>query len=181
MKTWSLALIGVGLVALLAGLFTKGFSSDEHEQAHFWGTLMYNTIFWTLVCNASMFFICVTTLAMGGWQQSFRRIPEAISTMVPIFGSITFVVLIYVVVSDKHHIYNWLDQEAVAKDPILLGKSGFLNPKFFIIWTTLAIGLWSLLGYRMRQISREADEAPMDQQTGASFIWRNTVRAAQAP
>ena len=150
MKTWSLALIGVGLVAFIIGLVTKGFSADEHEQAHFWGTLMYNTIFWTLVCNASMFFICVTTLAMGGWQQSFRRIPEAISTMVPIFGSITFVVLIYVVVSDKHH----------------------------IIWTTLAIGLWSLLGWRMRQISREADEAPMDQETGARFILRNTVRAA---
>jgi len=75
MKTWSYALIGVGLVALIAGLVIKGFSSDEHEQTIFWGTLMYNTIFWTLVCNASMFFICVTTLAMGGWQQSFRRIP----------------------------------------------------------------------------------------------------------
>lgn len=178
MKTWSLALIGVGLVALLAGLFTKGFSADEHEQAHFWGTLMYNTIFWTMVCNASMFFISVTTLAMGGWQQSFRRIPEAISTLVPIFGSITFAVLIYVVVSDKHHIYHWLDKEAVAKDTILSGKAGFLNPTFFIVWTTLTIGLWSVLGWRMRQISKEADEAPMDKATGAKFILRNTVRAA---
>lgn len=178
MKTWSLALIGVGLVALLAGLFTKGFSADEHEQAHFWGTLMYNTIFWTMVCNASMFFISVTTLAMGGWQQSFRRIPEAISTLVPIFGSITFAVLIYVVVSDKHHIYHWLDKEAVAKDAILSGKAGFLNPTFFIVWTTLTIGLWSVLGWRMRQISKEADEAPMDKATGAKFILRNTVRAA---
>ena len=178
MKTWSLALIGVGLVSLVIGLVTKGFSGDEHEQAHFWGTLMYNTIFWTLVCNASMFFISVTTLAMGGWQQSFRRIPEAISAMVPIFGAITFAVLMYVVLSDKHHIYHWLDKEAVAKDPILLGKSGFLNPTFFIIWTTLTIGLWTLLGWRMRQISREADEAPMDQPSGESFVWRNTVRAA---
>ena len=178
MKTWSLALIGVGLVSLVIGLVTKGFSGDEHEQAHFWGTLMYNTIFWTLICNASMFFISITTLAMGGWQQSFRRIPEAISAMVPIFGAITFAVLMYVVLSDKHYIYHWLDKEAVAKDPILLGKSGFLNPTFFIIWTTLTIGLWTLLGWRMRQISREADEAPMDQQAGESFIWRNTVRAA---
>ena len=178
MKTWSLALIGVGLVSMVIGLVTKGFSGDEHEQAHFWGTLMYNTIFWTLVCNASMFFISVTTLAMGGWQQSFRRIPEAISAMVPIFGAITFAVLMYVVLSDKHHIYHWLDKEAVAKDPILLGKSGFLNPTFFIIWTTLTIGLWTLLGWRMRQISREADEAPMDQPSGESFVWRNTVRAA---
>lgn len=178
MKTWSLALIGVGLVALLTGLITKGFSDDVHEQAHFWGTLMYNTIFWTLVCNASMFFICVTTLAMGGWQISFRRVTEAISVMVPIFGSITFVVLMYVVFADKHHIYHWLDTEAVAKDPILSGKAGFLNIKFFVIWTTLTIALWSVLGWRMRQLTNEADEAPMDHETGAKFILRGTVRAA---
>lgn len=177
MKTWSLALIGVGLAALAIGLFTKGFSADEHEQAHFWGTLMYNTFFWTMVCNSSMFFICVITLAMGGWELAIRRVSEAIAAMVPIFGSITFVVLIYVVLSDKHFIYHWLDTEAVAKDPILSGKAGFLNAKFFIIWTTLIIGLWSLLGWRMRQISREADE-PMDQEAGKSYIWRSTVRAA---
>lgn len=178
LKTWSLGLIGVGLVALVFGMVTKGFSTDEHEQVHFWGTLMYNTIFWTLVTNASMFFICVTTLAMGGWQQSFRRIPEAISTLVPIFGSITFAVLLYVVLTDKHHIYHWLDTAAVAKDPILSGKSGFLNAKFYIIWTTLTIGFWSFLGWRMRQLSNEADVEPMDHETGLKFIFRNTVRAA---
>lgn len=177
MKTWSLALIGVGLVAFVIGLVTKGFGTED-EQRHFIGTLMYNTIFWTMVCNASMFFICVTTLAMGGWQISFRRVTEAISTLVPVFGSITFVILLYVVLGNKHNIYHWLDTDAVAKDPVLTGKSGFLNPKFFIIWTTLTIGLWSLLGWRMRQITDEADAAPMDNQTGASFIWRSTVRAA---
>ena len=75
-------------------------------------------------------------------------------------------------------IYHWLDTEAVAKDPILNGKSGFLNAKFFIIWTTLTIGFWSFLGWRMRQLSNEADVAPMDHETGAKFILKNTVRAA---
>lgn len=177
MKTWSLSLIGIGLVALVIGLTTKGFSKDEHEQVHFWGTLMYNTIFWTMVCNASMFFICVITLAMGGWEQSFRRVSEAISTMVPIFGSITFAVLMYIVLTDKHHIYHWLDSDVVANDPILKGKAGFLNPKFFVIWTTLTLGLWSLLGWRMRQLGRETDE-PMNAEQGASFVWRSTIRAA---
>ena len=131
MKTWSFALMGIGIVALIAGFVTKGMSKDHHEQDIFLGTLMYNTIFWTLVCNASMFFLCVTTMAWGGWQQSFRRIPEAISTMVPIFGAITLVVLLYVAFSGSH-IYHWTDTVAVANDPILKGKSGFLNIKFFI-------------------------------------------------
>ena len=177
MKTWSLALIAVGLVALVTGLVTKGFSADEHEQTQFWGTLMYNSIFWTLVCNAAMFFIGVTTMAMGGFQQSFRRVPEAISTMVPIFGAITLVVLLYVAFSGSH-IYHWTDTVAVANDPILKGKSGFLNIKFFTIWTVLAIVLWSFLGWRMRKLSAQADEAAMDGETGAKFILSNTVRAA---
>jgi hypothetical protein len=177
LKTWSFILIGIGLLALIIGFLTKGRGTEE-EQAAFIGTIMYNTIFWTLVTNASMFFICITTLAMGGWQQSFRRIPEAISTMVPIFGGITVVVLLLIVFSGNHHIYHWLDKDAVAKDAVLTAKSGFLNVKFFTIWTLLAVGLWSLLGWRMRQLSSEADQVAMNGDTGSSFIWRNTVRAA---
>ncbi len=178
LKTWSYVLIAIGLVAFFTGLFLKGFSKNEEEQAVFIATIMYNTIFWTLVCNASMFFICVTTLAMGGWQQSFRRIPEAISTLVPVFGTITLSVLLFVVLTHKHAIYHWLDDEAVLHDTILKGKSGFLNVKFFVIWTTLAIGLWSFLGYRMRQLSNEANLAVMDSISGSRFIFQNTVRAS---
>ena len=178
MKTWSLALMGIGAVALIIGLVTKGFSADEHERTHFIGTLMYNTIFWTMVCNAAMFLICALTLAMAGWEIAVRRVAEAISTMVPIFGCITFAILVYVVASGNHHIYHWLDKDVVANDPLLKGKAGFLNPVFFIIWTTLIIGLWSLLGWRMRQLSREADAGPLQGEAGRSFIWRGTIRAA---
>lgn len=177
-RTWSLGLIIAGAVALVLGFITKGMSTDEHEKALFWGTLMYNSIYFTLICNASMFFICATTLAMGGWQMAFRRVPEAISTMVKIFGPITFVILIYVVFIDHNHqIYHWLSDEAKT-DPVLKGKLGFLNPTFFLVWTTLAIGLWILLGMRMRKLSSECDEGPMDGEQGKSFIWRNTVTAS---
>jgi hypothetical protein len=182
LKTWSYALIGVGAVAFIIGLVTKGFSGDVHEKSVFWGTLLYNSIFFTLITNASMFFICATTLAMGGWQITFRRVPEAISTMVPIFGSITFLVFVYIVFIDKNaHIYQWLDADAIRKshDEELIGKLGFLNPAFFIIWSTLAIGLWSLLGARMRKLSSEADEAAMkNEENGKSWIWRNTITAS---
>jgi hypothetical protein len=74
----------------------------NEEKAVFLGTLMYNTIFWTLVCNASMFFICATSLAMGAWQMTFRRVAEAISTLVPRFGIITLVILFYVIATGNH-------------------------------------------------------------------------------
>ncbi len=184
MRTWSLGLMAVGIIAIILGFIVYGTDSGhgEHGGDHvpgshiFWGTLMYNSIFFMLICNAAMFFICATTLAMGGWQIVFRRISEAISTLVPIFGIITFAVLMAVLFGT--HIYHWADQEAAAQDHILKGKLGFLNPVFFIIWTVLAIGLWSLLGARMRKLSREADEGHMDNEKGASFIWRNTVSAS---
>jgi hypothetical protein len=185
MRTWSFGLMAVGIIAIILGFIVYGMDSGHHGEAGshdapgshiFWGTLMYNSIFFLLVCNAAMFFICATTLAMGGWQIAFRRIPEAISTLVPIFGIITFAILMVVLFGT--HIYHWSDQEASALDPILKGKLGFLNPIFFIVWTTLAIGLWTLLGARMRKLSREADEGRMDNEKGQSFIWRNTVSAS---
>ncbi|HEX6914806.1 MAG TPA: quinol:cytochrome C oxidoreductase, partial [Chitinophagaceae bacterium] len=100
---------------------------------------------------------------------------EAISTLVPIFGIIAFIILMVVLFGT--HIYHWNSHEAEA-DPILKGKLGFLNPVFFIVWTTLAIGLWSLLGWRMRRLSSEADAGPMDYEKGQNFIWRNTVNAS---
>lgn len=176
MKTWSMVLIAIGVVTFIIGLITKGMSNDEHQKSIFIGTLMYNSIFWMLICNSSMFFLCATTLAMGGWHAVIKRIPEAISTLVPVFGIITLAIFIYVVAIDHTAgVYEWLDKDLVAKDHILKGKSGFLNPVFFMVWSIVAIGLWSLLGYRMRKLSSEADEKPMDKRTGKNYIWRNTV------
>jgi hypothetical protein len=175
MRSWSLGLILVGVIALIVGFITKGTDTEHHGKEIFWGTLMYNSLFFMMICNAAMFFICATTLAMGGWEQSFRRIPEAISTMVPIFGVIAFAILMYVLFGT--HIYHWNSHEATL-DPILKNKLGFLNPVFFIIWTVLAIGLWSLLGWRMRKLSAEADREPLVGEKGQRYIFRSTVSSA---
>ena len=178
MRTWSLALIGIGLLLTIVGLITKGLSSEEHDQAVFWGTLLYNSVYFLMICNASMFFICATTLAMGGWNTTFRRVPEAISAMVPIFGTIAGVIMIFIVLSDKGYIYQWLDNKEVEHSHMIQGKLGFLNKPFFIVWTFLTIGLWSVLGARMRKLSSETDEGNFTYEQGKSFIWRNTVTAA---
>ena len=179
MRTWSMGLIGVGILAFIIGFITKGLSSNEHQQAIFWGTLMYNSVFFLLICNASMFFICVTSLAHGGWQVAFRRVPEAISSVVPVLGLITVFILFFIVFGlnhgDHNAIYHWVHPNT---DSMLVKKKGFLNPVFFVIWTLLSIGLWSYLGMRMRKLSHESDEAPMSLERGKSWIWRNTVIAS---
>jgi hypothetical protein len=130
------------------------------------------------VVNAAMFFLCATTLAWAGWTQSFRRVVEAISTLVIPFGVLAFIVLMCLVYGHQHHIYHWVDEEHVAGDKILLGKSGFLNPTFFTIWTVITIGGWIFLGRNMRKISAEADGAPMETEYARKWIFKNTVHAA---
>lgn len=179
MRTWSMGLMGVGILAFIIGFITKGLSSDENQQAIFWGTLLYNSIFFLLICNASMFFICVTTLAHGGWQVAFRRVPEAISAVVPIFGLIAIFILFFIVFGLNHGDHNLIYQWRIpGNDQLILKKTGFLNPAFFVIWTLLSIGLWSYLGMRMRKLSEESDETPMSPEQGNKWIWKNTVIAS---
>ena len=176
-RMWSLGLMGVGIVSLLIGYFIYG-TGDERQQMRFWAALLQNSVYFLLVINACMFFFCATTLAWAGFNMSFRRVTEAISACVPVVGGITFVILMCLVLGHKHFIYEWLDKAVVAKDPILNGKKGFLNPGFFIIWTTLTIGLWTVLGYKMRQLSREIDNTPLTVEEGRKYIWKNTVWAS---
>lgn len=177
-NTASLVLMAVGVLSVLILLFTHGISSDEHEQARFWASLLQNSVYFLLMVNASMFFICATTLAWGGWQMSFRRVTEAISTCVPIIGIICFVVLMAIVFGGNHTIYHWTDSHHVQQDEALLHKEGFLNKTFFTIWTIITIVGWWLLGRKMRHLSRSIDDQPLSIEEGKRYIFKNTVWAA---
>ncbi|CAN5512901.1 hypothetical protein BH10BAC3_BH10BAC3_35490 [soil metagenome] len=175
MKKWGMGLSAVGALTLLAGIFFLVFSKDEHNVTRFWAVLLQNSTYFLLIVNAAMFFLCATTLAWAGFTVSFRRVTEAISTLVPIFGILALIVLMALVFGHQHHIYHWLTPEG---DKVLEGKSGFLNPTFFTVWTIITIAGWSYLGYNMRKISREADENPMSVEEGKKWIFKNTVNAA---
>lgn len=178
MKKWGMGLTGVGVLALIAGIVFLAFSKDEHSATRFWAVLLHNSVYFLLVVNAAMFFLCATTLAWAGWTQSFRRVVEAISVLVIPFGVLCFIILMALVFGHQHHIYHWVDAEAVAQDKILTGKSGFLSPTFFTIWTVITIGGWILLGRNMRKILAEADDTVMGGEEAKKWMFKNTVHAA---
>ena len=176
-KKWTNVLLGVGALTLVLGVIFLALNKEELAQTRFWAVLLQNSVFFLLVVNASMFFICVTTLAMGGWQMAFRRVPEAISSVVPVFSVLALIVLLGIVFTEQHGIYHWLDKEHVEHDPILKGKSPVLNPTFFIIWTVITLFMWSWVGSKMRKLSSQADEK-MSQEQSKKYIWNNTVWGA---
>ncbi len=175
MKKWGMGLSIVGGIALLAGIFFLAFSADEHAKTRFWAVLLQNSVYFLLVVNAAMFFLCACTLAWGGWQVSFRRVTEAISALTLPFGILCFIVLMGIVFGHQHHIYHWLTP---GNDQIILAKGGFLNPVFFTIWSIIAIGGWIVLGWNMRRIGREADAGPMTVEQGKRWMFKNTVHAS---
>ncbi len=175
----AIALMVLGVLAIIGLYVTNGSKSDVHKQARFWAALLQNSVYFLLVVNAAMFFICATTLAWGGWQMSFRRVTEAISTCVPVIGAICLVILFVICFGGNHQLYHWTDGEHVKTDTALQWKSGFLNKTFFAGWTIFTIVSWSLLGWKMRKMSRELDDKPLKTiEEGKKYIWKNTVWAA---
>ena len=184
-KKWTMGLLVVGLIVLIAGVvFLHPFASVNHDASventgtRFWAVLLQNSTFWLLLVNTSMFFISITTLAMGGWQVAFKRVTEAISSVVPIMGVLTLIIFIAIIFGGRTDIYPWIDRSYVKADKILNGKSGFLSPTFFMIFSVVTISLWTFLGYKIRKISAKSDDAPMDVEKGGKFIWDNLVLTA---
>ena len=182
-KKWSIGLMIVGALSLLIGIFAlqpgAGSHGDNVNSTRFWAVLLQNSIYWLLLVNTAMFFISITTLAMGGWQVAFRRVTEAISSLVPVLGLLTLIVILCIVFGHRTDIYPWLDKHHVETDKILKGKSGFLNPTFYTIASVLTIGLWAFIGRKMRQMSIESDQrGAMDYETGKRWIGKNITWGA---
>jgi hypothetical protein len=182
-KKWTMGLMIVGLLSLLCGIiFLHPFSGSHGENVNstrFWAVLLQNSLYWLLLVNTSMFFICISTLAMAGWQVALRRVTEAISSLVPILGVITLVIILSIVFGHRTDIYPWLDREHVQADKVLKGKSGFLSPTTYTIASIIVIGLWWFIGNKMRQLSIESDrEGHMDYEKGKSWIGKNIFWAS---
>ena len=178
-NTVAIALMVVGLLAIVGLYVTHGAKADVHKQARFWAALLHNSVYFLLVVNAVMFFICAHALAWSGWQMSFSRVSEAISTVVPVIGTICAIILLLICFSDSHVLYHWTDSKAVAVDEGLQWKHGFLNKTFFAAATIITISAWSLLGWKMRRLSRSLDEKPLaSKEAGKKYIWNSTVWAA---
>lgn len=141
-------LFGVGVAGLLAsgvGYFL------EHDQFFF--SYLVNFTFFSSIALGSLFFVMLQHLTRSEWSTVLRRIPEAISSNLWIWG--LFIIPIFL---GMHSLYHWTHADAVATDPVLQGKEPYLNTPFFIIRQVIYFGLWSFLGYQMYQKSVEMDK-----------------------
>lgn len=169
-KTVSLVLLAIGILTLVAGgVFLLG-SEDVHNQTRFWASLLQDSVFFLLICVASLFILTATSLAQAAWIVSFRRIPETIGSIVWIMGSIVFVILLILVFTENNHIYPWL-KEGFIEDNALNGlKNFFLSKPFFLIWSGVVIALWGWFGKKFSALSLEMGKK---KEGNTKLFWKN--------
>lgn len=154
LKIFTLSLAALGAICLLITYLTGA----EHEYIRFWTNLLQNTVFFTGIAFASLFFIATHTVAWGGWQTIFKRVPEAMMMFMPV-GLILLLLIIVGVMMDAtgtDFLYLWSDETALKEDKLVIHKSAFLNPINYLL-TLAVIGLWTLFALVIRRLSIQQD------------------------
>lgn len=160
LKTTSLVLLAIGVITLLAGAGLLLFSKDQMAQNRFWAVLLQNSVFFLLISLASVFILSATSLAQAAWIVAFRRIPEAIGSIVWVLALIAGIVLLTLIWTDNSNIYHWLKDGYVPKNSLNSLKNFFLSKPFFSVWTVVVLALWSWFGIKIRELSVRQDSEP---------------------
>ncbi|MEL7122385.1 MAG: hypothetical protein AAFO07_23270, partial [Bacteroidota bacterium] len=133
------SLMGLGVLCL--GL-TYAFDDELHTR--FWSNILHNSVFFTGIGFISLFILAAFITAWAGWYTVVKRVWEAFSLFL-IPGLALMAILIVGLWGDFHYLYHWSDPTAVAEDPILQGKAGFLNKNWYTIATVVIMGIWIAL------------------------------------
>ena len=131
----------IALIGVLA--CAGGFAAD---RAQFYRSYLVSFCFAVTIMLGGTFFVMVQYLTGSAWSVTVRRFMENIMVGWPV------ALLLFVPVAfGVHELYEWTHADAIAKDAIIRGKSGYLNPTmftvrgviYFVIWSILALGIYS--------------------------------------
>ncbi|NUQ26029.1 MAG: hypothetical protein HUU34_18930 [Saprospiraceae bacterium] len=151
LKTVLLGMMGLGLLCLILT-----FAYDDALHTRFWSNYLHNAVFFTGIGFVSLFVMAAFTTAWAGWYTVVKRVFEAYSLFL-IPGLILMLVVIVGMWGGLHHLYHWADDKAVAADPILQGKSSFLNKNWYTFGTLIIMGIWIFFANKLRTLSVEED------------------------
>ena len=137
-----LGVVGVGLSAVLAG---------GTPQFYFSWLVAY--LYFLSIALGGLFFVLVHTVSRAGWVIALRRVAENVMATLPIFA-----VLFIPIWLGRHDLYEWTRAEIVAENPILKGKSSFLNEGFWFLRAIFYFVAWSALATYFSTQSQKQDE-----------------------
>jgi len=149
-KIIPMILMAIGVIAIVVG-----FSSDPTRA---WAALLHNNFYFMGLALAATFFVAVQYVAQAGWAIGFIRVPEAMG------GYLKFAmpIMVLIFIFGHHDLYHWThaelyDPNSPEYDPILAGKSGFLNVPFYIVRIVAYAAIWIGFTYMLRKNSTQED------------------------
>ena len=143
---------------MVLGLFCMGITyfTDDDFHTRFWSNFLHNSVFFTGIAFLALMFLCANLIALSGWHVVFKRIWEAYALFLVVGLGLMLIVVIGLWLNG-HHLYHWADKASVMADQILQGKSAFLNPVSYTLFTLVIVGLWYFFAMKMRTFSLEED------------------------
>jgi hypothetical protein len=121
-------MMGIGLISMILGyvLDTPPEGETHYHQTRFWANIFINGFFFMAVGLAAAFFLGLQYAAEAGWATTIKRIIEAVAWYLP--WGLGLMLLIFVLgASGVHHIYIWMDADAIKDDAVIQGKIGYFG------------------------------------------------------
>ena len=148
--------LALGVIAVLAGLFLGRAQDDGFRRfQHAW---LFACMFFLSLSLGALFFVIIQHLTRAAWSVVVRRVAELLAANTLILA-LLFAPLVVMALRGDSGLYPWVDAQALAADPLLDGKAGFLEPRFFAVRCLVYFGAWSLIGRWLLRRSLEQDSA----------------------
>src|SRR5207253_9864594 len=108
----------------------------------FFQSYLFAYLFWLGLALGSSAIVLLIHLAGGAWGFVIRRILESAAMTLPLM-----LVLFVPIVLGMGALYEWTHPDLVERDPVLLGKSAYLNVEFFLIRAAIYFVVWIGIAY----------------------------------
>jgi len=132
------------------------YMGDDPYHTRFWSNVLHNSVFFTGIGLLALFMLAAKITAWSGWHTLFKRVWEAFSLFL-IVGVVLMTIIAIGIWAGWHHLYHWADQEAVAADTVLQGKSSFLNKGWYTFGGLIIMGVWIYITLKIRGLSVDED------------------------
>ncbi|MGC1390036.1 MAG: hypothetical protein WA816_03280 [Bacteroidales bacterium] len=109
-----------------------------------WANILLNNQYFLGLSLGAAFFLAIHRLALSGWHTLIQRIPDAMTTFLPIAF-----ILMLLVYFGMHHLYIWTNNS--GSDALIEGKKAWLNMPFFFIRLVIYFTGWISFTWLMRQ------------------------------
>jgi len=128
-----------GLLVSLAAVFIF-----KPDASRIWANVLLNNQYFLGIALGGAFFLAVHRIAWSGWHTALQRIPESMTTFLPIAF-----LLMLLVFFGMHDLYHWSHYE--GHDAVLEGKKAWLKLPFFFARMVLYFAGWISLTWLMRK------------------------------